>query len=196
MPSAFPQGPSDPIAVTVKDALVADQLVNEWAGGTGGLGPGPVGSRPPVGLTGAQTYKTGRIGRSGLSIPVPMEAVPSIVVAVFNRESIPDVGRIEGEAQIAITFSVESFHRAIDDDEASLDGVLRHVEGLLKDEDLDLPRHALLAENAYGMVPLVKVFLSFGLNAIGQDPDTGIYNAFQFLANYRAADWENPPLRV
>ncbi len=189
--AGFAQGYGDVVAVTVKDALVADVTINEFAGGKGGLGPGAVGSRPPVN----GPYQEGRIFRTEASFSVSSTAPAQIVVSVWNRESAAEVGGFQGDLEIAILIGAEVHQERLKDDEASLDGLLHHVEQYLR-----LKRHQLLTENAYGEVPLTKRLKGFVLNDVGADkaPEGMVFKTFRALVQYEVtqAQWLNTPTRV
>jgi hypothetical protein len=192
--AGFAQGFSDVVAVTVKDAFVADTLLNEWVGGVGGLDQGPVGARPPIDVPAGEQYREGRIFRSEVSHEIPA-ALPHIVVSVFTRESPGEVGGFVGDLQIALLFVAEVHHRKLADDEPSLDGLLHHAEMLLKDR-----RHALLCENAYGGSALVKRLVTFSENGVGFEPGDNktTIKKFQALISYETtqSQWAAVPTRV
>lgn len=193
--AGFAQGFGDLAAVTVKDALVADTIINEFAGGVGGLGPGAVGSRPPIDVPVGKEYREGRIFRSEASLELSSAAIPQIVVTVFNRESPAKTGGFEGDLEIALLVVAEVHHQRLKDDEASLDGLLHHIESYLS-----LKRHQLLSENAYGGGALTKRLKGFSLNGVGTDPatDDTVFKTFQASVLYEVTQqqWLNPPVRI
>ncbi len=193
------QGPGDAAAVTVKDALRADTLINTLCGGIGGLDPptdpADLTTRPEIDVPGGQSYTTGRIIRAFSSFQIPETAAPHIVVSVFTRNTEPQVGGRVGDLQIAVLLIIETPHRILPDDEASLDGLLDHIEKVIGSD-----RHCLLLENAYGGVQLVKRQVDFALNTIGENllDNEKILNSFQMLISYElsANQRANVPVRI
>ena len=188
---------ADVICVTVREALAADTTLNEYCGGQGGLGewttPGDMSTRPPIDLGPGEAYGEGVINRGQVSLPL-FARTTHIVVSVFNRESPAEVGGFQGELQIAILYVDEVHHQALDDDKASLSGLLRHTEAYLSSK-----RHQLLCENAYGGEALADRFIGFQLESIAEEPGPEtVFVAFRQLVSYKTNQnqWANPPVRV
>ncbi len=193
---SYKQDVPDAVSQTVMHALRADTTTNEWAGGHGGKDPPTVErdfkTRVPIDVDAGEEYREGVIERANASFEL-FARKTHIVVSVWNRESIAAIPGFQGQLQIAILYVTTLPHLRVNDGEATLTGLLRHVEDVLEDH-----RHQNLCENQYGGDALVKRLVGFELNSVDDilvDKKKSVFSKYQQLVNYEVSkqEWSNPP---